>query len=375
MARRAKRHASLWWYYLGIAFLCIFALAVSTWYTAHSYSWFVNQQIISLNGVDSETLRQRLEQQGTEILYRCLALSAVVIAVFGALSFALYRGLERPLREMRGGAERFALGNFDQKLPNYHLIEINMLARAMDRMGAQLRHSEEVRSDFVANVSHELKTPITSIKGFVETLQEGAMDERDDLVRFLDIIAKQSERLTQIIDDLLMLARLESGRIEEELLLQEAAVAPMLRAAVDFAQSLAAAKNISLELECDASLKADFDRSLMEQAVANLIHNAIKYSGNGSKVVVSARADGGQLAIAISDQGPGIAEEHLSRLFERFYRVDKARSRAVGGTGLGLSIVKHIAGVHGGTVSVSSILGKGSEFTIRIPRQATYSSA
>lgn len=370
--RHTRKHPSLWWYYLFLAIVCLAALFISTWYTVHSYSSFFARQLAHLEGVDSESLRLGLELQGKEILYRCIGLSAIVIGLFGIVSFVLYRGLERPLREMRLGAERFAQGDFDRKLPQYHLGEINDLARAMDRMGSQLRHLEEIRSDFVANVSHELKTPITSIKGFVETLLDGAHEEREDLLRFLDIIAKQSERLTQIIDDLLMLARLESGRIEEQLFLQDEFVLPMLRAVVDSAQSLAAAKDISLNLTCAIDLKARFDRSLMEQAVANLVHNAIKYSGTASSVALSASAEAaeGYVELKVSDSGPGIDAQHLPRLFERFYRVDKARSRAVGGTGLGLSIVKHIVGVHQGVVTVESTLGKGSTFIIRLPLES-----
>ncbi|MCB0325535.1 MAG: HAMP domain-containing protein, partial [Bdellovibrionales bacterium] len=311
-----------------------------------------------------------LEQYLQQTFYRLFGAALVVTMLVVALSFVLYRRITPPLREIRLGAHRYARGQFDRELPDYQIREISELAAAMNKMGKQLKHLEEVRRDFVANVSHELKTPITSIKGFVETLLEGAMEDRDDLARFLHIISRQSERLTAIIEDLLTLARLESEQREDLLLLQEQNVKAALDSAADICRSQAESKGISLELQCDQKLTAIFDRSLLEQAVMNLVDNAIKYSGRkGSVFVRGMTRDGGAIAIEVEDEGPGIPQEHLSRLFERFYRVDKARSRNIGGTGLGLAIVKHVAGVHRGTVTVDSKVGKGTTFAIILPSQ------
>jgi two-component system phosphate regulon sensor histidine kinase PhoR len=231
----------------------------------------------------------------------------------------------------------------------------------------RLRRLEKVRRDFVANVSHELKTPITSIRGAVETMGEGALESPESAERFLEMIARQADRLNVIIEDLLMLSRLEGEEEGREIELEKASIAPVLRAAMRSCESKAAYKSVTLEATCDEDIAARIDAALLEIAVVNLMDNAIKYSESGSKVLVSCEMSGGEIDIRVRDEGSGIAAKHLPRLFERFYRVDKARSRKLGGTGLGLAIVKHIAQVHGGSVSVESTPGEGSTFTIHLP--------
>jgi two-component system phosphate regulon sensor histidine kinase PhoR len=233
----------------------------------------------------------------------------------------------------------------------------------------RLRRLEEVRSDFVANVSHELKTPVTSIKGFAETLADGALDDPEASRRFLRIIAGQADRLNAIIEDLLSLSSLERGAEGREVALQEARLADVLAVAAEVCGLKAGAKGIAVTVECPDDLYAEINPPLLEQAMVNLLDNAIKYSPEDTTVVVSASQSGGETVIAVTDEGVGISREHLPRLFERFYRVDRARSRDLGGTGLGLSIVKHIAQVHGGSVSVDSLVGRGSTFRIHLPRR------
>ena len=231
----------------------------------------------------------------------------------------------------------------------------------------RMRRLESIRQDFVANVSHELKTPVTSIKGFVETLLDGAINEPQQAKRFLEIISKQAERLNAIIEDLLTLSRLEQDQQRSEISLDKAKIKPVLEAAIELSNTKAAEKQISFKIECRPDLGTRINSALLEQAVVNLIDNAIKYSDNGKEVQIKGELNDKELVIAVEDDGCGIEEKHLSRIFERFYVVDKSRSRKLGGTGLGLSIVKHIVQVHGGSVTVTSKLGEGSVFQIHLP--------
>ena len=232
-----------------------------------------------------------------------------------------------------------------------------------------LRRLEKIRRDFVANVSHELRTPITSIRGFVETLLEGALDDPEQARRFLAIVARQSERLNAIIEDLLALSRIEREAERREIAFECHRLGAVIRAAVQTCTHQAGDKSVALEVSCPEELTAWINAPLLEQAVVNLITNAIKYSGEGSAVEIAAAREEPYAVIRVRDQGKGIGRQHLDRLFERFYRVDKGRSRTEGGTGLGLAIVKHIMLAHHGRVTVESQPGKGSTFTLQLPLQ------
>lgn len=234
----------------------------------------------------------------------------------------------------------------------------------------RLKKLESIRRDFVANVSHEIKTPITAIKGFVETLKDGGVDSSEDRDRFLDIISKHVNRLEAIIDDLLKLSRIErDAETEEGINLKHDRIFSIIETAVQVCTPNAQSKNIRISFDCDRELTANVNAPLLEQAVVNLLDNAIKYSNDNSKISVNARRTEEGIFIEVADEGRGIEKEHLPRLFERFYRVDKARSRQQGGTGLGLAIVKHITQAHGGAISVESTPGKGSVFTIKLPKR------
>ncbi|MFQ5715860.1 MAG: two-component system histidine kinase PnpS [Nitrospinales bacterium] len=231
----------------------------------------------------------------------------------------------------------------------------------------RLRRLENTRRDFVANVSHELKTPITSIKGFVETLLGGAIDDPQKAKPFLEIVSKQADRLNAIIEDLLSLSRIEQGSEKSQIPLEEVYVKDVLKNVAQVCHSSAEGKSIKIRLVCENRLKAKVNPPLLEQAVTNLVDNALKYSEPGGSVQAKAEKLDRGIKIHIQDWGCGIGPEHLPRLFERFYRVDRARSRKLGGTGLGLAIVKHIAQAHGGSVSVDSAPQKGSVFSICLP--------
>ncbi|VBB45367.1 PAS/PAC sensor signal transduction histidine kinase [uncultured Desulfatiglans sp.] len=228
----------------------------------------------------------------------------------------------------------------------------------------RLRQLENVRRDFVANVSHELRTPLTAIKGFVETLKEGALTEPENAQRFLGIIEKHVARLEAIIKDLLSLSRIEKETENGEIRLTRERLLDVIQTAVQVCAEPARLKEIRLSIRCPADLEVGMDPLRLEQAIVNLLDNAIKYSDPGKEVRIDARTTPEGVELRISDQGYGIPKEHLSRIFERFYRVDKARSRQEGGTGLGLAIVKHIVQAHGGRLEVESTPGKGSTFNI-----------
>ncbi len=229
-----------------------------------------------------------------------------------------------------------------------------------------LERLERVRKDFVANVSHELRTPLTAIRGYAETLLDGALDDPDHRRRFVEIIQSHAIRLNNIASDLLTLSELESGR--PPIAPGKLSVLATLEAAMRTVESEATMRKVRLGWGTVEDLLVMGNKIKLEQAFVNLLDNAVKFNRGGGEVWVEAsRIPGGRVAISIADSGIGIPSEDVPRIFERFYRVDKARSREVGGTGLGLSIVKHVIEQMQGTVSVDSQLNKGSRFTVVLP--------
>jgi two-component system, OmpR family, phosphate regulon sensor histidine kinase PhoR len=255
-------------------------------------------------------------------------------------------------------------------------LQVNALA-LRDRDGARdgaiivlhdltrLRQLEAVRQEFVANVSHELRTPLSLIKSAAETLIDGGRNDPVVTARFLDIIDKHANRLTLLIDDLLLLARLDSGRIE--LNLQRVPLRGAAQDALDDAALIAKSRGVSLENHVAADVAAHADPERLRQVLANLIDNGIKYGREGGKLAIGGRTvDRARVELSVRDDGPGIPPEAKARIFERFYRVDKARSREQGGTGLGLAIVKNVVQAHGGDVRVESAAGQGTAFYITL---------
>ena len=235
----------------------------------------------------------------------------------------------------------------------------------------RLRRLETLRRDFAANVSHELRTPITAIKGFIETLTNDPPADPDAIARFLAIIDRQAARLQAIIEDLLSLSRLEQDGSTAKLKREDVLVADVLQAAVQACTAKGGGEESPVQIACPPDLRLAANPELLEQAIANLIDNAFKHSGSDRPVQIAACHENGRTLISVRDEGRGIAREHLERIFERFYRIDRARSRTLGGTGLGLAIVKHIAQAHGGEALVSSEVGKGCTFTLVLPDPAS----
>lgn len=228
----------------------------------------------------------------------------------------------------------------------------------------QIKKLENMRSEFVSNVSHELKTPLTSILGFVDTLKNGALSDSTKAMRFLEIIEKESERLNRLISDILLLSEIESAHKEPEA--SQVNLRDTIEEVLHMLQFRVEDKPVTLSFSCDDKLNMIVNRDRIKQLLINLVDNGIKYTEQGF-VRIDALRQNNDVLITVEDSGIGIPESHKARLFERFYRVDKARSRKVGGTGLGLSIVKHIVNQYRGDIRVESTVGKGSKFIVRLP--------
>lgn len=312
-----------------------------------------------------------------------------IISIFSAMiGYIVSKRISAPIKALTDGTDQFSKGNFDYQLDVPETQEFKILADALnhmaiqlnDRMGTIIKNSnekevilsnikklEEMRKNFVSNVSHELKTPITLIKGFLETLIGGAADNKAERDEFLSIIQNHTNRLDIIIEDLLSLSKIEQESEHESIDKSSERLNDVIKKAIDSCTPKAEKSEITIILDSKANLFATINVSLIEQALINLIDNAIKYSPCKSTITLKLVQTKKETVITISDQGRGIPENHLSHLFERFYRVDEARSRELGGTGLGLSIVKHISQAHGGSVSVKSEVGVGSSFSITLP--------
>ena len=234
----------------------------------------------------------------------------------------------------------------------------------------RINQLENIRQDFVANVSHELKTPITAIRGYVETLLDGAIENREDAEKFLKITHRQDSRLDAIVDDLLTLARIEDTANKNQMELTQEQLCPILETAIQSCSVAAKQKKISVNMGCASDITSAVNLPMPEQAIIILLTNAVNYSPENSAInltVTKQKHLDHAETIRISIQGPGISAEHQKRIFERFYRCDKARSREHGGTGLGLAIVKHITDCHNGTVELISQPGNGSTFSLLLP--------
>ncbi len=256
-----------------------------------------------------------------------------------------------------------------------HFFAVTVAAvRAAETSGAvivlhditELRKLERVRRDFVANVSHELRTPLTAIQGFAETLLAGAIDDSQNRVRFLEIILEHSRRLARLTEDLLVLSKMDADRLELEI--RRLSVSQFVEGCIETTQRPAAEKDLRVSVNLQQPLPdIAADRRRLAEVLQNLLDNAMQYTPSGGQIMVSASANGAEVTFTVSDTGIGIPRADQSRIFERFYRVDVARSREVGGTGLGLSIAKHLVEVHGGRIWVESEVGQGSQFYFTVP--------
>jgi two-component system phosphate regulon sensor histidine kinase PhoR len=321
-----------------------------------------------------------VQEQIAQFRWKILASTALAFLPALGIAALLARILSRRFAAITSYAAELARGNFRARLPGTDSSEFGQLAQTLnetaenlqraveqlEREHAELEKVERVRKDFVINVSHELRTPLASIQGYTETLLDGALHDPNHNMRFLGIIRHNAERLARITEDLLTLSRVEQKQQKFEY--EGHPVNMLLADAIDLMRPIAEKSHIRLELEAaPEDAVAWCDSEAVSQILSNLLDNAIKYTHPGGRIVVGGRLQEEFIEVFVKDTGIGIPAEDLPRLFERFYRVDKARSREMGGTGLGLSIVKHLVAAQQGSTRVESRLNEGSTFFFTLP--------
>jgi two-component system phosphate regulon sensor histidine kinase PhoR len=283
---------------------------------------------------------------------------------------SVHEAFRRALVEQQSSEINFEVLTGEKRSFDVHIAPVE-IEGAPNAVGifydtTQIERLEKIRQEFLSNVSHELRTPLTSILAFVETLEDGAIEDRENNLRFLGVIRKNAERMHRLIDDILELSSIEAGKINVEP--KQVNLSKMIEEVFMNLAGRARERKIKLKNEVAADVLVYADAIRLEQMLTNLVDNAVKFNRENGCVRISHRQNETHDLISVEDAGEGISSEHLGRIFERFYRTDKARSREIGGTGLGLAIVKHLARLHGGEVSVTSTVGKGSIFTIELLR-------
>jgi len=315
-------------------------------------------------------------QPEIRIIYRVVlfgAIAAVIIALIAA--YFVSRRITLPIRQMRETAQQIAKGDFGRRVRIKSKDELGELAKSLNTMADELqqkmenlRRLDRMRTDFVANVSHELKTPLTLIKGYIETLEDRAMDDKKTATKFISIIKEHADRLGHIVDDLLSLSELELS--DDSVHKTEFNLKEIIDdVSLGFGRALSEKRQKLTVISDGGDFRIKADRDKIEQVFVNLIDNAIKYTKESGRIELSFIEHDREVVVNVRDSGIGIPKEHRDRVFERFYRVDKARSREVGGTGLGLSIVKHIVLAHNGKITIESELYKGTKISVTLPKE------
>ena len=313
-----------------------------------------------------------IEETVSHMRRRLLFAAALAVAAAIGLGVIASRVAARPLRVMTRAATRIAQGDYAAFVASDSPDDFGVLARALGSLAAalqrdmtQIRRLETMRKDFVANASHELRTPVTAIQGYAETLLDSGADAEKSR-RFLEIIHRHARRLGVLLERLLLLSELEA-RPPEDARRESVQLGGIAAHVLETLRERAAAAGVTVSVAIDPAARALGDPDGLEQVVENLVDNALKYGKAAGTVRIEGARAGDRVRLAVIDDGPGVAPEHLPRLFERFYRVDPGRSRERGGTGLGLSIVKHLVESMGGSVTVESEAGEGCRFTIELP--------
>ena len=320
--------------------------------------------------IDNRETMRSLNDQLLQIIVEAMAVG-LVISVF--LSLLLAKTMIAPIQELTHAAEKVASGDFSDKVENSSKDEIGVLTRTFNDMAVQLedtlddlKRSEQMRREFVANVSHELRTPITGVKSYAETLAADPDMPADTRERFLNVILNESDRMTKIVQDLLTLSRFDAGSFEFSF--DEFSFETSVRDVYNAVRMEAQAHGHVFVLEVEPGIpRIRGDKARVEQVLMNMVSNAIKYTKDGGRITIKAGVRGGEVWCSVKDNGIGIPKDDTTKVFDRFYRVDKARSRESGGTGLGLSIAQEIVVRHGGRIDLKSRLGHGTTITVWLP--------
>ena len=297
-------------------------------------------------------------------------LVALLLSVL--IAWVLARSVARPLRQVTATAHSLAQGNLDVRAPVSGPREVRELAHSFNSMADQVQATQQAQRDLVANVSHELKTPLTSIQGFSQALIDGTASGPEATARAAGIVHGEANRMRRMVDELLILARMDAGELKMDQKI--VAIDPLLRECLDRLTPQAQESNVSLVLKSSEAWSVLGDSDGLAQAIVNLLDNAISHTSTGGSVTVGAApSDSDQIQITVTDTGEGIPAEELVRVFERFYRVDKSRKHSRG-AGLGLAIAKEIIEAHGGRITVESVVGLGSKFIVHLPPARTEKS-
>ena len=324
----------------------------------------IESDIWTVGAVFAVTETGRLTTMWRAFFAMFLMTSVIVLLLSFVASAWVSMRQSRPIREMAAATRAFAEGNFDTRMHDYGAGEIGELASAFNAMADSLQETERQRREFIANISHELKTPLQGIIGSAELIASGMVKE-EDLPRFVGHIQKEATRLLTLIEDILRLSQLDEGR---EMPREDVDLFAVAREVKTDLAAAAAAKNVTLSVSGEETVLHGV-RRLLYEILFNLCDNAIKYNKDGGTVAVTVGAKDGICTVQVRDTGIGIPPAEQSRVFERFYRVDKSHSKESGGTGLGLSIVKHAVQYHGGRISMDSAPGKGTSISVSLPIQ------
>jgi signal transduction histidine kinase len=309
-----------------------------------------------------------VSQAWRDLLPRLFLAGGLAFLVSVIAAGLLARSISRPLQQITTASEAMARGQYDQQIPDYGTEEVGRLARAFNDMARQVSRSHRTLRDFLANVSHELKTPLTSVQGFSQAMSDGSLTRPEDYAEAGRIINDEAVRMRGLVDDLLYLSQVEAGEFNMQL--DKLSANELLKSTQERFARRASQSGIALELRASPLPQINADGRRMEQALANIVDNAVRHTPRGGRVTLSSLAQNGNVRLSIHNTGSVIPPEALSHVFDRFYQADPSGARADGNTGLGLAITKEIVEAHGGAVEVSSSAAAGTSFVITLPATA-----